>query len=104
MITFTLGVLAAIVVGMLVWLTIDAVKSSKKIKQLEKEKENLWLEIQHRCDSIERDISENTQTINRRVDDNYSYTDSRFDKLVNAIERNYVSKIDKTSNTISYNS
>jgi hypothetical protein len=104
MITFTLGVLAAIVVGMLVWLTIDAVKSSKKIKQLEKEKENLWLEIQHRCDSIERDISENTQTINRRVDDNYSYTDSRFDKLVNTIERNYVSKVDKTSNTISYNS
>jgi hypothetical protein len=104
MITFTLGVLAAIVVGMLVWLTIDAFKSSKKIKQLEKEKENLWLEIQHRCDSIERDINENTQTINRRVDDNYSYTDSRFDKLVNAIERNYVSKVDKTSNTISYNS
>ena len=39
----------------------------------------------------------------RRIDDNFRYTDSRFDKFANTIERDYVSKIDKASNTISYN-
>ena len=41
--------------------------------------------------------------LNRRIDENFSYTDSRFDKFANTIERNYVSKVDKKSNTISYN-
>jgi uncharacterized membrane protein YraQ (UPF0718 family) len=103
MITFILGVSAAIVVGMLVWLIIDAIKSSKRIKQLEKQNEQVWLEIQHRCDSIERTLDEMIQNVNNRVDENYKYTDSRFDKFANIIERNYVSKIDKASNTISYN-
>jgi uncharacterized membrane protein YraQ (UPF0718 family) len=103
MITFILGVSAAIVVGMLVWLIIDAIKSSKRIKQLEKQNEQVWLEIQHRCDSIERTLDEMIRNVNNRVDENYKYTDSRFDKFANVIERDYVSKIDKASNTISYN-
>ena len=103
MITFILGVSAAIVVGILVWLTIDAIKSSKRIKQLEKQNEQVWLEIQHRCDSIERTLDEMIRNVNNRVDENYKYIDSRFDKFVNVIERDYVSKIDKASNTISYN-
>jgi uncharacterized membrane protein YraQ (UPF0718 family) len=103
MITFILGVSAAIVVGILVWLTIDAIKSSKRIKQLEKQNEQVWLEIQHRCDSIERTLDEMIRNVNNRVDENYKYTDSRFDKFANVIERDYVSKIDKASNTISYN-
>ena len=73
------------------------------IKQLEKEKEQLWLEIQHRCDSIIRALDEVQHELNRRIDDNYSYTDSRFDKFANTIERDYVSKVDKAGNTISYN-
>jgi uncharacterized membrane protein YraQ (UPF0718 family) len=103
MITFTLGVSAAIVVGMLVWFAIDTIKSSKRIKQLEKQNEQVWLEIQHRCDSIERTLDEMIRNVNNRVDENYKYTDSRFDKFANVIERDYVSKIDKASNTISYN-
>jgi uncharacterized membrane protein YraQ (UPF0718 family) len=103
MITFTLGVSAAIVVGMLVWFAIDTIKSSKRIKQLEKQNEQVWLEIQHRCDSIERTLDEMIRSVNNRVDENYKYTDSRFDKFANVIERDYVSKIDKASNTISYN-
>jgi uncharacterized membrane protein YraQ (UPF0718 family) len=103
MITFTLGVSAAIVVGMLVWFAIDTIKSSKRIKQLEKQNEQIWLEIQHRCDSIERTLDEMIRDVNSRVDNNFKYTDSRFDKFANVIERDYVSKIDKASNTISYN-
>jgi len=103
MITFTFGVSAAIVVGMLVWFTIDTIKSLKRIKQLEKQNEQIWLEIQHRCDSIERRLDEAIQIVSRRTDDSYSYTDSRLDKLANHIDRNYVSKVDKASNTISYN-
>jgi uncharacterized membrane protein YraQ (UPF0718 family) len=103
MITFILGVSAAITVGMLVWFSIDTIKSSKRIKQLEKQNEQIWLEIQHRCDSIERTLDEMIRNVNNRVDENYKYTDSRFDKFANVIERDYVSKIDKASNTISYN-
>jgi len=103
MITFILGVSAAIAVGMLVWFAIDTIKSSKRIKQLEKQNEQVWLEIQHRCDSIERTLDEMIRNVNNRVDENYKYTDSRFDKFANVIERDYVSKIDKASNTISYN-
>ena len=103
MITFNLGVSATVVVGILVWSTIEIKNSNKRIKLIEKEKEQLWLEIQHRCDSIERTLDEMIRNVNNRVDENYKYTDSRFDKFANVIERDYVSKIDKASNTISYN-
>jgi exonuclease VII large subunit len=103
MITFILGVSATVVVGILVWSTIEIKNSNKRIKLIEKEKEQLWLEIQHRCDSIERMLDEIQRELSRRIDENYSYTDSRFDKFTNTIERDYVSKVDKASNTISYN-
>ena len=103
MITFILGVSAAIVVGMLVWSAFEIVKSNKRIKLIEIEKQQIWSEIENRCNSIERAIADIERELNRRIDDNYSYTDSRFDKFANTIERNYVSKVDKTSNTISYN-
>jgi hypothetical protein len=103
MITFILGVSAAIVVGILVWLVGSTLGSLCRIQKLEKQNEQVWLEIQHRCDSIERTLDEMIRNVNNRVDENYKYTDSRFDKFANVIERDYVSKIDKASNTISYN-
>lgn len=103
MITFILGVSAAIVVGMLVWFAIDTIKMLKRIKQLEKDKEQVWLEIQHRCDSIERSLYEIDRLLSQRIDENYSYTDSRFDKFANTIERDYVSKKNKLENSIDYN-
>lgn len=102
--TFILGALAAISAGVLGWLVGSVIGALRRVKSLEKQNEQLWLDIQHRYDSIERRLDEAIQIIERRIDDNYSYTDSRFDKFANTIERNYVSKIDKTSNTISYNS
>ena len=104
MITFILGVSATVVVGMLVWLTVSILKTNKQVKQLEHEKQSLWSEIENRCDSIERHLIDAERALNHRIDDNFSYTDSRFDKFANMIERDYVSKTDKASNTISYNS
>ena len=103
MITFTLGALAAVAVGVLIWLTISVIGSLKRVKSLEEENIVQWRDIEERYNSIERKLDQAIDIINRRVDENYSYTDSRFDKFNNHIERNYVSKIDKNSNTISYN-
>jgi hypothetical protein len=101
--TFILGASAAIVVAVLGWLVVNVFGALLRVKSLETQTSQLWLEIQGRCDSIERNLNDIEQTLNRRIDDNFSYTDSRFDKFANTIERNYVSKVDKASNTISYN-
>jgi len=103
MITFILGALAAVAVGVLGWLLSNVITILKKVKSLENENQNQWRDIEERHNSIERELTETINSINQRIDDNYSYTDSRFDKFNNHIERDYVSKIDRTSNTISYN-
>jgi len=103
MITFTLGALAAVAVGVLIWLSISVIGSLKRVKSLEEENIVQWRDIEERYNSIERKLDQAIDIINRRIDDNFSYTDSRFDKFANTIERDYVSKIDKASNTISYN-
>lgn len=101
--TFILGVSATMLVGMLVWFTIDTIKSLKRIKQLETEKNQLWSEIENRCNSIERMLDQMIRDVNDRVDASYSYTDSRLDKMVNMIERDYVTKKNKLDNSIDYN-
>jgi uncharacterized protein YoxC len=103
MITFISGALAAIAVGVTVWLVVGIIKMSKQVKQLEKQKEQLWLEIQGRCDSIERELNRAIHELNERDDTSMSYTDSRLDRLINQIEHNYVTKKDKADNTIEYN-
>jgi len=103
MITFTLGALAAVAVGVLGWFLVSIISMLKRIKSLEQENITQWRDIEERYNSIERKLDEAIDIISRRIDDNYSYTDSRFDKFNNHIERNYVSKVDKTSNTIDYN-
>ena len=102
MITFILGVSAAVVVGMLVWSAFEIVKSNKRIKLIEIEKQQIWSEIENRCNSIERMLDQMIQDVNRRVDENYSYTDSRLDKMANTIERDYVTKKNRLDNTINY--
>ena len=103
MITFILGALAAAAVGVLVWLSISITRSLKRVKSLEDENIAQWREIEERCNSIERKLDQAIGLVEHRIDSNFSYTDSRFDKFANIIERDYVSKIDKASNTISYN-
>ena len=103
MITFTLGALAAVAVEVLVWLTISVIGSLKRVKSLEEENIVQWRDIEERYNSIERKIDQAIDLVNRRIDDNFSYTDSRFDKFANTIERDYVTKKDKLDNTIGYN-
>jgi hypothetical protein len=103
MITFTLGISAAIVVGMLVWFTVAAIKSAKQIKQLEKQKEQLWSEIENRCNSIERMLDDMIRDTDNRLVSEHNYTNSRFDKFANVVDRDYVKKKNKLDNTIDYN-
>ena len=103
MITFTLGASATIVVGAIVWLVVSIIKMSKQVKHLEKQKEQLWLEIQGRCDSIERMLGELERELSQRNDETFRYVDSRLDKLYNQIERDYVTKKNRLENTIDYN-
>jgi len=100
--TFILGVSVTIVIGMLVWFTIDTIKQLKRIKQLETQRDALWSEIENRCNSIERMLDQMIRDVNSRVDENYSYTDSRLDKMANSIERDYVTKKNRLDNTIDY--
>jgi len=103
MITFILGALAAIAVGVIVWLVMSVIKMDKQVKQTKEEVQKLWLEIQVRCDSIGRELNGTGIELNNRIDSSFSYTDSRLDKLVNYIERDYVTKKNKLDNTIDYN-
>lgn len=103
MITFILGVSAAIVVGMLVWFAVDTIKSLKRIKQLEEQTNELQNEIMRRCDQIERQLDDIVGGVYRKIDDNYNYTNSRLDKFANVVDRDYVRKKNKLDNTIDYN-
>jgi len=103
MITFTLGALAAVAVGVLIWLVVSVIGSLKRVKSLEEENIVQWRDIEERYNSIERKLDEAIDIISRRIDENYSYTDSRFDKFANIIERDYVTKKNKLDNTIGYN-
>ena len=103
MITFILGALAAAAVGVLVWLSVSIIRSLKRVKSLEDENMAQWREIEERCNSIERTLDQMIKDTNSRIDENFSYTDSRFDKFANIIERDYITKKNKLDNTIGYN-
>jgi hypothetical protein len=81
MITFILGALATIVVGVMVWLTVSTIGMISKVKHLETQQEFLYREINERFDIINRQLDQLITDMNLRVDDNYRYTDSRMDKL-----------------------
>ena len=81
MITFILGALATIVVGVMVWLTVSTINNLSKVKQLETETESLYREINERFDNINRQLDQLLQETNRSIAETYSYTDSRLDKL-----------------------
>ena len=82
---FFIGVLAAIAVGMFVWFTVDTIKMLKRVKQLEVEKEYIRKELDYRLDGIIRTLEDIQRELSRRIDENYSYTDSRLDKLENKL-------------------
>ena len=88
MITFILGALATIVVGVMVWLTVSTIGMISKVKHLETQQEFLYKEINERFDAINHQLDQLVTDMNRRIDDNYSYTDSRLDKLETKLTKN----------------
>ena len=102
MITFLLGVSATVIVGILVWLIIGTVKVSKKVKSMEEEMKHIWMDIESRYNSIERDRHDLQEATDRRIDGVISYTDSRLDKLINEISNKFITKKDKLDNTVNY--
>ena len=88
MITFILGALATIVVGVMVWLTVNTIGMISKVKHLETQQELLYKEINERFDTIHRQLDQLVTDMNRRIDENYSYTDSRLDKLETKLTKN----------------
>ena len=100
--TFILGVSATVVVGILVWLIIGTVKVSKKVKSMEEEMKHIWMDIESRYNSIERDRHDLQEATDRRIDGVISYTDSRLDKLINEISNKFITKKDKLDNTVNY--
>ena len=88
MITFILGALATIVVGVMVWLTVSTIGMILKVKHLETQQELLYKEINERFDAINHQLDQLVTDMNRRIDDNYSYTDSRLDKLETKLTKN----------------
>ena len=81
MITFILGALATIVVGVMVWLIISTISIISKVKHLKTEQELLYREIKEQFNNIDHQLDQLIQDTNSRIDENYSYTDSRLDKL-----------------------
>ena len=81
MITFILGALATIVVGVMVWIIISTISIISKVKHLKTEQELLYREIKEQFNNIDHQLDQLIQDTNRRIDENYSYTDSRLDKL-----------------------
>jgi len=88
MIIFILGALATIVVGVMVWLTVNTIGMISKVKYLETQQELLYKEINERFDTIHRQLDQLVTDMNRRIDENYSYTDSRLDKLETKLTKN----------------
>jgi hypothetical protein len=103
MMTFTLGVSAAVVVGILIWLVISNIKLNKQVELHESTISNIWSDIENRYNSIERDRIDMQRITDQRIDNTISYVDSRFDKFANTIERDYIKKKDRLDNTIGYN-
>ena len=107
MITFTLGALAAVAVGVNVWLVVGIIRMSIQVKRLEEIKRQLFTDIESRCNSIERDLHELHNMQDRRIDDAHSYVDSRLNKLnnhfQNVLVNDYVSKKNRLDNSIDYN-
>jgi hypothetical protein len=57
----------------------------KRVKQLEAEAKYNQSYIESKLDGIIRMLDDIQRELSRRIDENYSYTDSRLDKLENKL-------------------
>jgi predicted PurR-regulated permease PerM len=102
-ISFVLGMSTVAVIA----ITIVAVIGFVKAKKTEERLGHLENDLSRHIDQIYDTISKNHDQVNNNITDSYrsliSNTDSRFDKLINTIERDYITKKNKLDNSINYN-
>jgi predicted PurR-regulated permease PerM len=103
MITFTLGALAALAVGVIVWLVVLFYSINKQVKHLEEQIRGLWVNSERLHDSLNGNLANNIRDLQDDITECNRYTDSRVDKLVNYMEDKFVLKKYNTDNTIDYN-
>lgn len=101
--SFVLGMLVVIVIAIVVIAIMGFVKARKteaSLKELEdimsKNIEIIYNNIHTTYEKLDKNIQESHRTLS-------SSTDSRFDKLYNTIERDYITKKNKLDNSIDYN-
>lgn len=102
-ISFVLGMSTVAVIAIAVVAVVGFVKANKTEERLTNLENELSMNIAEIYDNIGK---VNTQ-LNNDISDAYrtltSNTDSRFDKLINTLERDYITKKNKLDNSIDYN-
>lgn len=94
----TVAVIAIAVVAVLGFVKARKIEEEQKIAQdnFSRDLAHVYEVIGKNYDSLDRSIHESYRSLS-------SNTDSRFDKLVHMIERDYITKKDKLNNSIDYN-
>jgi len=109
-IAFGLGMLVVVAVGMLIAIIIGMLKLSHleteladtqtsittSLVNIERHLEKVQNELHERIDKesgwIRNDLTHETQTLHRRIDETHSVIDSRFDKFENKISKKQILK------------
>jgi predicted PurR-regulated permease PerM len=101
--SFVLGMSTVAVIAIAVVAVVGFVKAKKTEERLT----NLENELNRNIAEIYNSIGEVNTQLNNNISDAYrtltSNTDSRFDKLINTLERDYITKKNKLDNSIDYN-
>jgi predicted PurR-regulated permease PerM len=101
--SFVLGMSTVAVIAIAVVAVVGFVKAKKTEERLT----NLENELSRNIAEIYNSIGEVNTQLNNNISDAYrtltSNTDSRFDKLINTLERDYITKKNKLDNSIDYN-
>jgi len=101
--SFVLGMSTVAVIAIAVVAVVGFVKAKKTEERLT----NLENELSRNIAEIYNSIGEVNTQLNNNISDAYrtltSNSDSRFDKLINTLERDYITKKNKLDNSIDYN-
>lgn len=101
--SFVLGMSTVAIIAIAVVAVVGFVKAKKTEERLT----NLENELSRNVEQIYDTISKNNDQFSNNISDAYrtltSNTDSRFDKLINTLERDYITKKNKLDNSIDYN-
>jgi len=101
--SFVLGMSTVAVIAIAVIAVVGFVKAKKTEERLT----NLENELSRNIAEIYNSIGEVNTQLNNNISDAYrtltSNSDSRFDKLINTLERDYITKKNKLDNSIDYN-